>query len=719
MNRSAQLRSAFSSPLARAMCFLILVASWLWCISPFLNGQLFMGADNGQSLHWITYHFEHFIEGVYPFWDPFHGRGRYDYTQAHLIGEFNPLLLISPLFLSLGLPPYAAFLSFVILYAIVLFGGVYLLLRQLSVRSSLALLGTLLLMFSSIFSALIFWQMDLTTITAPMIWFFVFLQGFVSAKHRNRKRWNLAGMGLVVALALTAYIPYYFLTVVGCVLLACLICLPREVVRFFVALLKFLVTDPFFSLFLIALLCLTVFPSLRCLLALKDPQNVLLYGRTTESGVNSLEVGQQMIVNSGLLARASFAELFTDFRNASQHYVYISGLAYVLFLIAVWNRVTRRQVVIFLSGLFLFLIAATSATPVFDFLYQHLSFFRQFRNYYFFWPALIVMAIVLLIGELEKFLADLPQRGLRKAMLAFWVIAVHGGAALFLLHLQDSSPGTFVMLLASLLWFLTFLFWQPLRARPHVFVVILGFIALVQPIEVLGNFQGLAGRSRAVTEHQRLPMKFALERPRPSKELGSSYFLRPKLRKDDAGFYADDYFGQRGSYFLGKTIPKSVLEPYVMKKFVFYPAARLASASKADQGRLIAALSGNGPAVVEDARGVGGSMDGREVVLDAASFVKVRDFNANAVRLDVALPYRAFFVYNDSYHDQWTVTVDGKRQPLYRANGAFKGVWIDQGAHRVAFQFLSSWWNLYYYSIILINAIWVGSLVFSYRKLPE
>jgi uncharacterized membrane protein YfhO len=42
---------------------------------------------------------------------------------------------------------------------------------------------------------------------------------------------------------------------------------------------------------------------------------------------------------------------------------------------------------------------------------------------------------------------------------------------------------------------------------------------------------------------------------------------------------------------------------------------------------------------------------------------------------------------SDAYSDDWRVTVDGQPDTLYRANYAFRGVWLPPGEHLVEFSY--------------------------------
>lgn len=59
--------------------------------------------------------------------------------------------------------------------------------------------------------------------------------------------------------------------------------------------------------------------------------------------------------------------------------------------------------------------------------------------------------------------------------------------------------------------------------------------------------------------------------------------------------------------------------------------------------------------------------------------------NSVLVHAQVAAP--AVLVVSDAYTSDWRVEVDGKAAPLYRANYAFRGVWLPAGEHTVTFSY--------------------------------
>ena len=59
--------------------------------------------------------------------------------------------------------------------------------------------------------------------------------------------------------------------------------------------------------------------------------------------------------------------------------------------------------------------------------------------------------------------------------------------------------------------------------------------------------------------------------------------------------------------------------------------------------------------------------------------------NRAEVRASVAAP--AVLMLSDAYSDDWRVTVDGQPASLYRADYAFRGVWLPPGEHTVVYSY--------------------------------
>jgi hypothetical protein len=64
----------------------------------------------------------------------------------------------------------------------------------------------------------------------------------------------------------------------------------------------------------------------------------------------------------------------------------------------------------------------------------------------------------------------------------------------------------------------------------------------------------------------------------------------------------------------------------------------------------------------------------------------VQDLSPERVKISVKTPRAGIVVLADTYTPDWEATVDGVPSPLLRANGAFRGVAVNEGAHEIVFQ---------------------------------
>ena len=80
------------------------------------------------------------------------------------------------------------------------------------------------------------------------------------------------------------------------------------------------------------------------------------------------------------------------------------------------------------------------------------------------------------------------------------------------------------------------------------------------------------------------------------------------------------------------------------------------------------------------------------------------DSDVNSLKLKTQFDTDKFLVYNDAYNSQWQVFIDGKRQELFRANIAFKGMWVPAGEHVVYLRYGALW--RYGLKYVLFGLFW-------------
>lgn len=61
-----------------------------------------------------------------------------------------------------------------------------------------------------------------------------------------------------------------------------------------------------------------------------------------------------------------------------------------------------------------------------------------------------------------------------------------------------------------------------------------------------------------------------------------------------------------------------------------------------------------------------------------------------------------WLIYADAFNKNWTVSVDSKTEPIFRANIAFKAIKIEPGKHDVSFVFIHSITGFVVFGIMMI-----------------
>ena len=88
------------------------------------------------------------------------------------------------------------------------------------------------------------------------------------------------------------------------------------------------------------------------------------------------------------------------------------------------------------------------------------------------------------------------------------------------------------------------------------------------------------------------------------------------------------------------------------------------------------------------------------IITKTSPEVRVTGFDVNFIKLRTYFHSEKFLVYNDTFHSGWQAFIDGQKVDLWRANIAFKGLWVPQGEHVVYLRFGPVWSYVLNYSLL-------------------
>ncbi len=696
---------------------------WIFLLRDFVfTPQPFIG-DTFSYYAYIQFFIKNLIEGVYPLWNPFVMWGIPVDVNIRQIGEFNPIVFVVLLGNILGI--VQAFLWTMIGYFFFGCIGFYFLVRWV-VKDSLVAYGAFLLLLFSSIGLSIFNQLMILLIFVPVVWFFYFLFRFCETWQ---KRFFL-GLIFSLMIILTTYLPFYFLTILLLFILLFFLSyfsLGKKVIWNF---LKFCQLNKQ----CVSIACLAIFLSLVLpYLSYRSIQEAD-YALQTRHSHNSLSLskGAQMdyeeLKKGGLSDKMSVSDFFSNpdlISVRNDGFIYLPIFAFVIAISGFFIHFNKRMLLLTLLGLILFLLALADASCVHGFLFRHVFYFKFFRNLYFFTPFLIAISILFVSCVLKSLLNAIEKDTQKRCQRLSLVLAGHLLFIVFLSQQENVPFLSYATVFLSVLFFTARSFTTYCLKSQASFLCLFLLIVL-QPAYFFHfysrNFKDLSESSFEVSGRElKSKMSFSFLRPaHPSREVirqsSTSTFANDVFnnyvlqRQDSAGFIAYRYgYPAFWSYQFFENIPVETFQNYVKIKFWLYDqTARLEDISVEDFRNAIesqvdiAYLSGL-TQVVDTALTKNSRDISKALAVDKdMPFLKIKHFDVNTLMLQANLPRKKFLVYNDSFHRSWKGFINGREVPIYRANMAFKGLWIPEGQSEVVFSYQPWGGARFYFSILFI-----------------
>jgi len=681
----------------------------------------------------------------------------------------------------------SSYLIFLAFYYFLGMTGFYFLAKRIFRNTPMAFAAYLLLMFSSLGTRL--FDSFIIGIFVPGAWFFYFLTAFT---EKPGKRFML-GITFTLMIIVTTYVPFYFVTIFLIFLMCFGVIYFRDLKTIFLKYSCFFKTNKIFSCLCISALLLSLVPGFLFYQESARGEYVLPIRHAGSSIENPLGVRIQTMGGGGIVPLAvkesltlkTGQGLFSNLRQYQLGTFYIPVFAYLLLLFGGMTSINKRLVLLAAWGFGIYLISLNDATPLYHFLYDHIFYFKYFRNFEFFlWVVLLPIGILFLVEQFQMILNYQPRSRKERYVSLAYVSILHLGFTIFIYKQGDDLISSYLVVGLSLLLFFFHFAQTPRWGVSTVFFLpCLLILIAAQPLEVyqyLGkNAQKGGGPYRYSTEEHIIfkdfegkshgwlnglfvdlntngyiermgeyagviQNKFRRLKNESEMVLGERYadkraeiykvlqhaptmdyvrFLLPELANEDdlpdPAFKkapGNMYFGTKWFYFLRKNLNSNILKRYLERKILVYDRVewiddtpftldapvqdpfREGEPSKYEEIKRVeeAFARNQNTAFINRHNGLQGKTRGdipekTQVMTRYYPFIRLLDFDINFIKLKTNFNSQKFLVYNDNFYTGWQAFINGKKVDLYRANIAFKGLWVPPGENIVTLRFGSPW----------------------------
>lgn len=97
--------------------------------------------------------------------------------------------------------------------------------------------------------------------------------------------------------------------------------------------------------------------------------------------------------------------------------------------------------------------------------------------------------------------------------------------------------------------------------------------------------------------------------------------------------------------------------------------------------------------------------------------VKIKDYEAERIRIVVESPEDAFLVLSELWYPGWKAIVDGEERRIYRADHILRAIWLEKGKHKVEFVYEPTYFkigkiiSIFAISVLVAGFVFTGSLM--------
>lgn len=718
---------ALSNSINIIFCFSIIL--WLFSFRGFFLNKIMITSDAQAYYDHVKFYLLNITRGAYPLWEHFRQGGVPAEFFMRRIGSFNPLFFIVFVLYKIGLSFPSAYVTFLGLYYLTGMIGFYFLAKKVLRDSTAAFVAYLLLTFSALGTRIFDSYFNLVLI--PMIWFFYFLIAFVE----RQEKCFLLGLTFTAMILFSTYIPFYFLTIFLLFLVCYVVFYFRNIKIIPRLLLQFSKKNKVFVCFCAFAVVLSLVPGIILQQSLgKEKAEVVLprrhynYEHTPSPGSSQLSVDIQTIIKWGIMEDIMYSVSFSDLRNFHLAIFYMPIFAYLIFLLGVFTRINKKLAYFFVFAFLVLILGAPHKVSFHNFIREHIFYFKYFRNLHFFlWLVLLPLFVLFLAEQFRLLINYKPSTNNERIISIAFLTLIHVGVASYLWARGDAIISSFLVVGLSFIFFALH-FSGKLKAKRSTVLFILLILIAMQPLEV---YHYLAKNSPKMYFVD--PYGYGLANNFLSPLFGdasSTFGLEEEVQEEElpASFIAETapsiYMGTVWYYKLVEKLRVATLHKYIENKILLYDRVEFVDDLDLDFERIgwafernqnLAFVSGDEYKMTIPTSHKEYSPHAQIVKFNSEQ-IKHLGFNGNYLKLKTNFDTDKFLVFNDGFHSEWQAFIDGQKVDLWRANIAFKGLWVPKGEHIVYFRYGALWRYVFnYFLVFLFLAVFIYLIVLTRR----
>lgn len=677
---------------------------WVYCFRGFITGELAFDADAVAYYQHIKFFIDNMVMGIYPLWDPSINSGVPNEFFLRRMGSFNPFFMIIVGLRKLGVPHLIAYNCYLSIYYFIGAVGFYKLSRLVFRNTLTAYLSFLMLYFSSLGTR----QFDsyIILVFVPLVWFFYFLISFV----RKQQKHSLLGIIFCLMNLATTYIPLYFLVIFATFVFFVIPIYPKETVQFLKRCISFFNTNKLLTGLCAGVLLVSLIPGALIFLSAGSSEFVMPRRGFTAGSEHALEVGKKTITEWAVLEELVYTSAFVDLRMFKFAIIYFPGIIYLVLMLGAIVKINRKLLLLFSWGGFLFLLSVPEMTPVYGFLYEHIFFFKYFRNlHWFFWLAMLPIFVLFAAEHFEQFINLKAESKPRWICLISYVTLVHLVFGVLVYILGNTILTTYVLIIFSL-FFCLMHFNNILSKRFHIAYLLLTLVIVVQSIEVY-NFLNQNAFSR--------------NGPYKGDDVHDpyQYSKNEEIEPGDGGHGATLYYSLKDFNDLYSNVNGEALFNYKNNNFIIYDFVEYMDPLSPDYEKIEQMFKNKtNRAYIHTNLTFAESKAEKnplyQVLTGDSDQFRILNATVDSIKIKTNFSEAKFLVLNNAFHRHWRAVLNGKPFRIVRTNLAFQGINLPEGDNVLELRFGSPFFRgmnysyiaLFYGVFLLIVIIWVNEI---------